>query len=67
MAENLEFFLPEDGFELPVPRRERSEALSGTGTVMEAIKVRLEAVRTYWNLYSETHRAPPTTILPVSQ
>src|SRR6516162_1696861 len=33
-----------DGFELSVPRRERSESLSGTGSVMEATKVRLEAV-----------------------
>jgi hypothetical protein len=30
-----------DGFELSVPRRERSESLSGTGSVMEATKVRL--------------------------
>jgi len=33
-----------NGFELSVPRCERNESLSGTGTVTEATKVRLEAV-----------------------
>ena len=33
-----------NGFELSVPRRERNESRSGTGTVTEATKVRLEAV-----------------------
>ena len=32
------------GFEPSVPRRERNESRSGTGTVTEATKVRLEAV-----------------------
>jgi hypothetical protein len=37
--------LPEgNGFELSVPRRESNESRSGTGTVTEATKVRLEAV-----------------------
>ena len=33
-----------NGFELSVPRRESNESHSGTGTVTEATKVRLEAV-----------------------
>ena len=33
-----------NGFELSVPRCERNESRSGTGTVTEATKVRLEAV-----------------------
>ena len=40
----MDSLLEGGGFELSVPRRERSEALSGTGTVMEVTKVRLEAV-----------------------
>jgi hypothetical protein len=32
------------GFEPPVPRRERNESRSGTGTVTEATKIRREAV-----------------------
>ena len=36
--------LERNGFELSVPRRESNESHSGTGTITEATKVRLEAV-----------------------
>jgi hypothetical protein len=36
--------MEETGFEPSVPGRERNESLSGTGTVTEATKVRLEAI-----------------------
>jgi hypothetical protein len=40
----LDSLLEGNGFELSVPRRESNESPSGTGTVTEATKVRLEAV-----------------------